>query len=255
MKGLQAIKSARRATGDSPPTAPLSENGFVDHLKDMPPGDETAGVGGLSRRPPTTKMMLSCSNSTSINPKIDQPTAAVFSENVLPVDPPSHPRSSIDSMLQCHLSTERHRASDGGPVKRITHRRTGSSLSLVSVASTGSIHGGSDLPNWEQFEALPRDEESYTSFPKYESNRVRSSSLMRIGAKFIGEDHKPGVIRGLLSKVWTRKERNEQAVYRPSTLVCSSSLLEEGEEGPAAPQIVPSIDPDQEGGDVVTKGR
>ena len=245
---MKATKSTRRTAGDSTPTALLSENGFVDHLKDTSPGDETAGVGGVSRRQPPTKMVLSCSNSTSINPKIDQPTAAVFSENVLPVDPPSHPRSSIDSMLQCHLSTERRRASDGGPAQRITHRRTGSSLSLVSVASTSSIHGGSDLPNWEQFEALPRDEESYTSFPKYESNRVRSSSLMRIGAKFIGEDHKPGVIRGLLSKVWTRKDRNEQTVYRPSTLVRSSSLLEEGEEGPVAPQITPPTGPDNREG-------
>lgn len=250
-KGLQTIRNTGRAASDGASTIALSENGssrYVDHLKDVFSGDDTVGGGG-SRRPPPTKMMLSCPNPTSINPKIDQPTAAVFSENVLPVDPPSHPRPSIDSMLQCHLLTERH--ASGGPVKRITHRRTGSSLSLASVTTTSSIHGGTDLPNWEQFEALPRDEESYTSFPKYESNRMRSSSLMRIGAKFIGEDHKPGVIRGLLSKVWTRKDRTEQAVYRPSTLVRSSSLPEEEEEDPVTPQIVASIDPGQEG-DVAT---
>jgi hypothetical protein len=207
-------------------------NHYIEHLKTVIPGSsEVPDTGVCSASTgllPVAKNPLSTCAGKTVKAKIDHPTAALYSENVLPAEVPSPPIiPSADETLQYHL-TKVDRQKQPGPTKRITHQRTDSTVSLASISSVSSIHG-SNLPQWEQFDVLPREQESYTSFPKYQSNSMRSSSFMRIGAKIIGEDSKSGLsgIRGFLSRVWSKKDRNNDSVYRPSTLQRSSSAEED----------------------------
>ncbi|KAF8537216.1 hypothetical protein BDD12DRAFT_888296 [Trichophaea hybrida] len=221
-------------------------NHYIEHLRSVAhevPEVSDAGVCTPSiRRSPVAKSVLSTCTGKTAKAKPVLPTAALYSENVLPAEIPSPPTASsppANETLHYHLTKVDRRKQ--GPARRITHQRTDSMVSLASISSVSSIHG-SNLPQWEQFDVLPREQESYTSFPKYQSNSMRSSSLMRIGATIIGEDSKSGLtgIRGFLSRVWSRKDRNNDLMYRPSTLKRSSSAEEDEDHSDTDDQTIDS---------------
>jgi hypothetical protein len=194
-----------------------------------------------------------------------EPITAVVTETASSIVTPcsSSASSIVDKSLQNYLAgadqgTARRRR---GPVKRITHQRTDSMISVSSVSSMSSSIHGSNLPHWDQFDTLPREQDAYTSFPKYQSNTTRSSGIMRMGAKIIGEDSKNGLtgIRGFFSRVWTRKGSNDSQ-YRPSSLQRSSSVVDVPEQAIHASSSVEmgtrsiqSTDSDSQTGEEKTK--
>ncbi|KAF8242444.1 hypothetical protein K440DRAFT_638976 [Wilcoxina mikolae CBS 423.85] len=219
----------------------------IEHLKtvapEVPEVPDTGVCTSSTGRSPVAKSALSTCTGKTAKAKPVLPTAALYSENVLPAEIPSPSTTNsppANETLHYHL-TKVDRRKQQGPARRITHQRTDSMVSLASISSVSSIHG-SNLPQWEQFDVLPREQESYTSFPKYQSNSMRSSSLMRIGATIIGEDSKSGLtgIRGFLSRVWSRKDRSNDLMYRPSTLKRSSSAEEDEDHSDTDGQTIDS---------------
>ncbi|KAI5813506.1 hypothetical protein BZA77DRAFT_321020 [Pyronema omphalodes] len=194
----------------------------------------------------------------------NEPITAVVPETASSIVTPcsSSASSVVDKSLQNYLAgADQGTARRRGPVKRITHQRTDSMVSVASVSSMSSSIHGSNLPQWDQFDTLPREQDAYTSFPKYQSNSTRSSGIMRMGAKIIGEDSKNGLtgIRGFFSRVWTRKGSSDSQ-YRPSSLQRSSSVVDVPEQATYATSSVDirtrsiqSIGPDNQTGEEKTK--
>jgi hypothetical protein len=164
------------------------------------------GNSGTIRTAKASQARLSPSLATPLSrTPSDQPTAALSAENALSLI--SQPSGSLtrpaDTTLQLHLqSGDRRKKHAPGPVRRLTHQRT---MSTLSIASTTSLHG-TNLPGWQEFDTLPRGQGELTSFPKFQSNCMRSSSIKRIGAK-ITEETNQGLtgIGRFFSKVWMRR--------------------------------------------------
>ncbi|KAA8912066.1 hypothetical protein FN846DRAFT_998048 [Sphaerosporella brunnea] len=161
--------------------------------------------------PPTKPSLPFLPTMAPPSQRPDYPTAALYAENVQPMHPVYAPtrRPLVIPSLAAQLGEPQRDPSLGG----FMHQRT---YSTLSVASVTSIHG-SNLPGWDEFDVLPRGEEQLTSFPKYQTNSMRSSnSLKRIGAKIMGEEPVPtlsGVAR-FFGKMWMRKQQPQQAPAR-----------------------------------------
>jgi len=205
-------------------TIPSGDTAYMSHLKPIEArpklmsGASKASLTLLTTTPltPTPPADSEGDTKPQCTISMDFPTAALYDENVSPADSRhSDAKMAADVTLMLHLRSDERRQKHGTIAKRMMHHRA---ESTVSVSSLASLHG-SNLPGWEEFSTLPRDSSELTSFPKYQSNSMRSSSLKRISAKIMGDETGTGIsgIGRFFTKVW--HTRRTEPASRRNTVV------------------------------------
>jgi len=133
---------------------------------------------------------------------------AILCPDVVTVSGVYTPTATATIAIQ-HILREDKRRRKHGP-RRITLPRGDTRVSAHSEMTDQ----GTNLPTLLEFKCLPRDEDVYTSFPKFVKYRDGSTSLHRLSARFLGDDNTSKAV-GLFGK---------KMIHQPTSGVVSKPI-------------------------------